>query len=505
MRELCYIPKPTEFEGPRSLLMRMAHYNGFGTVRRMCAYFAVSPDRWIDVLGQHSPLLKIVDREAPLLADGLRNVFYNVAPSKAPCIKAADIHLLRGACPRTYYYCPQCIEMSQSPIFHDICDIGMCLLHGWALIAGCPSCRATEDWYDAQLFHCKCGFERRTACRMTANFTPCLLDPFGSPQVVEGVLQKHRIAKVCAALWDARRSDDNHTYCDLPLKVIEHIDMTVAAQVEKYPGFIKSLHRAPWINYGSASVAWLADRAVSRFYIDNQPCSDDCCRFATIDRNNARRAIFDNGLLFGEMSADCKIYDWMERQSSYLYTCPPRCEIIRRLNAKYSAVSELYSTNPDGVTEDEVAALLRCPLSAVNALLRQGWLKRLDATGKLQSPVHHVFDRLITEQFSKHHVLLHELCDIFDLPDYLLINLMNAAKLQGTFLSMGSIFFPRAPAFALLSQLKSRDSPCKVVEPSGSFDNFEEIQYALKKIEDFQTTHTMHIRAQKTRYFRFAK
>lgn len=121
----------------------------------------------------------------------------------------------------------------------------MCLLHGTELISVCPNCRTSEHWYNAQLFHCKCDFERRTANRIVANFTPRLLDPFQSPQVAEDIQLKYVIAKVCASLWDARRNDQNHKSCDLPLKVINHIDMTVAAQVVKYPGFIKSLHSRP--------------------------------------------------------------------------------------------------------------------------------------------------------------------------------------------------------------------------------------------------------------------
>lgn len=487
MHELCYLPKPTEFEGPKSLLMRMAHYNGFGTVRNMCAYFSITPRRWVDVLGQSSPLLKIVDKEAPLLADGLRKAFYNVAEDSSNFIKADEIHLLRGACPNNFYYCPQCIESSQSPVFHDIRDIGMCLLHGTELVTNCPNCRTTEIWYNAQLFHCKCDFERSTARRIVANFTPCLLDPFQSPQVVEDIGLKHVIAKVCASLWDARRDDGNHKCCDLPLKVINHINMTVAAQVAKYPGFMKSLHRAPWINYSSTSVAWLADRALSRLCISSQSCPDDCCRFATIDRNNARRAMFDD-LQLTELRR-CIVLGWLEQQSPFHFTRPPRCEIIRKMNAEYSSSVEQSSANPDGLTKDEVAALLKCPLSAINDLLRQGWLKKLDQTLIFQPHLAEVLDRPSTEQFAKQYILLHELCDTFNLPDHLLANLLYDARLQKNGCS-GPLFSPRASTLALLSQLPNHGSlriddvqrsPVEIMP-----DTLKDIRYALMQINTFQ-------------------
>lgn len=509
MHELCYLPKPTEFESPKSLLMRMAHYNGFGTVRNMCTYFAISPRRWVDVLGQNSPLLKTVDQEAPLLADGLRKAFYNVAADNLSFIKYDDISLLRGACPNTFYYCSQCIESTQSPIFHDIRNIGMCLLHGTELISVCPNCRTSEHWYNAQLFHCKCGFERRTANRIVANFTPGLFDPFQSPQLVEDTQFKHVIAKLCVSLWDARRNDANHKSCDLPLEVIEHINITVAAQVAKYPGFIKSLHRAPWINYGSASIAWLADRALNRLCIDRQSCPDDCCRFAIIDRNNARRAMFEDEQLLITMVDSCIVRGWMERQSSWHYTRPPRCEIIRDINAEYSSDVDQCPANVEGLTEDEVAALLKCPLSAVSGLLRQGWLKHLETTVRFQLLLSGVLDRPSTEQFAKRYILLHELCEVFDLPDYLLVKLMDAARVQTNCFTSGPKFFPRASTLALISQLQNYASlssddmhrlPTQIMP-----DMLEDIRCALMQINAFKKNQAEHVPDQKPKYFCFAK
>ncbi|WP_230853140.1 hypothetical protein [Pseudomonas fluorescens] len=488
--------------------MRMAHYNGFGTVRNMCAYFAFKPRRLIDVLDQSSPLLKIVDKEAPLLAENLRKVFYTVAANSWHFTKAGDISLLRGACPNDFYYCPQCIEASQSPIFHDIRKIGVCLLHGTKLITACPNCRITECWYNAQLFQCRCNFERRAANRVVANFISCVFDPFQSPLDIEDIRYKHAIAKVCVSLWDARRDAGNHKSCDLPLQIIEHIDMIVAAQVARYPGFIKTLHRAPWINYGSASVAWIADRALERFCTDGQSCPNDCCRLATIDRNNAERAMFDDKQSSAEVVRNC-IRGWREQQSEYLYTVPPRCEIIRRVNAKYSSDVEQRSVNSDGLTEDEVAALLKCPLSAVDGLLKYGWLKHLETTVPYQSLLPKVLDRPSTEQFAKQYILLHELCEAFDLPDYLLANLIDAARIQTNCRFSGPRFFPRATTYGLLSQLQnhgllSRADVQRSAAPIAP-DMLEELQYELMQIDAFKKDQSEQIPDQKPKYFCFAK
>ncbi len=450
MRELCYLPKPTEFEGPKSLLMRMAHYNGFGTVRNMFGYFAISPSRWIDTLGQHSPVLKLVSKQAPSLADDLRKAFYSVAKDSANFIKANNVYLLRKACPDNYLYCPVCIESSKSLVFHDVADIGVCPVHGSKLVIRCPKCMRTESWHSAKLFHCVCGFERRTADQAQSNFVPCLLDPFQSPEVVEEIRNKYTIAKVCASLWGARQHDDNHNCCDLPLKVINHIDRTVAAQVNKYPGFIKSLHRAPWDNYGDFTVAWLADRALNRLRTDSKPCLDDCCRFATIDRNNARTAIFDDMKLVIK-AHNFAVRGWMEQQTPSHFTRPPRCEIIRKMNAENSSGAE-RSASTDGLTKDEAAAFLKCPLSSVNSLLSQGWLKNLDPTRAFQLQLPDVIDRSSTEKFADRYVLLHELSKIFKLPTGLITCLLSAHCIQKNTFPAGPEFYDRASASEFFSR-----------------------------------------------------
>lgn len=293
MNELCYIPKPLEFESPQSLLMRMAHYNGFGAVMTMCVYFGLRPRRWVNLLDKDSLLLKLIEREERLLADDLRKSFYTVASSNPHFIKAEYVSLPRGACPDYLHYCPQCIEAEQSLIFHDIPNIESCILHGTELVTKCPICQTTEHWYEAQLFRCKCGFERSAANRIARNFIPSVLDPFQFPSSVEEISRKYVNAKICAVLWESRRYANNHKYCDLPIQVIDHIEKTLTEQVARYPGFIRSLHLAPWSQGGSATILWLADRALAKTYVEGQSCHfKDCCRLAKIDRKSALKAVF---------------------------------------------------------------------------------------------------------------------------------------------------------------------------------------------------------------------
>jgi hypothetical protein len=483
MDELCYLPKPAEFESPKSLLMRMAYFNGFGTVKNMCFYFACTPRRWIDLLDQRSILLDIVAKQAPGLAASLRSVFYSV-PSPPTSIKAGPVYLPRGSCAHHWYYCPACIEAAHAPIFHDLPDVSVCLLHGLQLITACPNCHTNELWCNAELFHCRCGFERRGANRINGDFMPAVADPFQAHSVVEEISLKYDTAQLCAALWEARRSAENTRCCSLPFRVIKHIEMTVATQLAHYPGFIRPLHMAPWTNAGTATVAWLANRALHRLHVNDQACpAHHCCQLATIDRRNMLRAIF------GEERADIETvlnYDldqWTEKQSPYIYSGLPRCQIIRKANAEYCPTYIPQAENLAGLTKDEVATLLKCSLSTVGRLQNQGWFINPAPTIHFRLLLPDVINQPATKEFAQQYILLDELCNQFDLPTYLCDHLMRAAGLKSINPYFEPKFYHRATVLVMLNHLQSHHSVRKA-EIRHSTDAMEtgalrDIQYIL--------------------------
>ncbi|NUU39018.1 TniQ family protein [Pseudomonas sp. C2B4] len=455
MKELCYLPKPAEFESPKSLLMRMAHYNGFGTISNMCMYFACQPHRWTDLLGQKSLLLDIVDQQAPLIAAELRSVFYSVL-SHPLTFKADNVYLPRGCCANRLSYCPECIDAAHSPIFHDLPDLKICLLHGLELITECPKCHAQERWHNALLFKCRCGFLRNAARRVVGDFMPAVADPFQSHCVVEEISMKYNTSKLCATLWEARRKADTPRCCNAPLRVIEHIEMTVASQLARYPGFIRPLHMAPWINGGSAAVAWLANRALHRLYTDKQSCpGNDCCRLATIDRRNMQRAVFGDERVDVETMLDFSLDQWVEQPSPHHYTVLPRCQIIRQANAAYCPAYAPPAENLAGLTKDEITTLLKCSLSTVERLQSQGWFIKRVATAPFRSFLPDVIEQTAPKEFAQQYILLDELRAQFGLPTYLCDHLMRAAGLK----SINPFFEPkiyhRATVLVMLSHLQS--------------------------------------------------
>lgn len=463
MNSLCYIPKPAEFESPTSLLMRMAHYNGFGTVSNMCTYFTLKPGLWTDLLDHSSPLLGIVEAQAPLMASALREEFYSVQ-RHSRSFKVDHVDLPRGSCKNYLRYCPLCIEAAQSPIFHDLIDLEFCLLHGIELITACPKCRTREFWYNAQLFECRCGFERRTANRIIGDFMPTEPDPFHSHSIVEEISSKYNLSQLCVNLWEARRRGENNERCELPLRVIEHIELAAAAQVANYPGFIITLHTAPWINFGSASVAWLATRALHRIYADNRSCPrHDCCRFATINRGEMLRAVFGNEREDIEMALDpaLSLSHWSERQCANLYMVPPRCQIIRQANAEYCAAYKSPEENLAGLTKDEVATLLNCQLSTVHRLQNQGSFINPVQPSNLRSLPHDIINRTAAKEFAKQSILLDEACILFSLPSNLCDHLMRAARIRPINQFIEPVFYHRPTFFAMFDHLLSYRLECE--------------------------------------------
>lgn len=100
MRNLCYIPIPTEFENSKSIWMRMAHYNGFGNVRALCAFFGIVPRSWVEVLYTNSPLLDVIDREAPQLTEIIRQACYSKESGQVN-FKLAGVYFPAGSCSMT--------------------------------------------------------------------------------------------------------------------------------------------------------------------------------------------------------------------------------------------------------------------------------------------------------------------------------------------------------------------------------------------------------------------
>lgn len=425
----------------------------------MCAYFGVRPRRWVGLLDKDSLLLKLIENEQVIFAEYLRNSFYTVASGNAHFIKAGGVSLPRGACPDYFLYCPKCVEIAQSLVFHDIPNIEMCITHGVELVTQCPNCQISQHWYEAQLFRCKCGFERSTANRVARNFIPSVLDPFQFPSIVEEVRCKYISAKICAALWESRRHANNQDYCDLPIQVIDYIETTLTKQVAQYPGFIKSLHLAPWSQGGSATIFWLADRALEKIYVEGQSChSKDCCRLAKVDRKSALKAVFGDTKVSAEAVWKYGLDGWPAKQSTLHCTERSLCQVIRDAHKEYCPNVNPLSNNSNGMTKDEAAKLLKCTLAAVDGLLRIGWLIPFNRIVQSQLCIQDVIDRNSVEQFANQFIFLDELKVTLNAPESIYAKLIQAPSAKAIYSSLDAIFLHSATNFVLAPSLLT--TPC---------------------------------------------
>lgn len=415
--------------------MRMAHYNGFRSVVNMSGYFNVKPRRWIDLLDHRCALQEIFIREFPLGAAAFRKFFYTVSTGKDHFVKIDDVSLPRGSCSNNFIYCPQCIVESYSPIFHDIAKIGFCLHHGCELIEACPDCKTTEHWYSAKLFQCKCGFDRRTATRINRTLMPPATDPFQSSHIIKDISFAYAIAQLCASLLEVRRPARDFESYPLPLQVINHIDEVIVAQLARYPGFIYSLHRAPWIIQGSTSISWLADRALARHFSECRSCpTENCCRLAKVSLEVAKFAVFGGvkvaaNAVWSHGLADCG------RQPTQDKDVRPSCQIIREAHTKYLPNFKPISNDLDGLTRDEVALLLKCSLVVVDELRCKGWLEPISRTILSQFRLNNVYSRTSAERFDRLFSLVKDFDQGLAIPIY--------SSAQNIKLSSGEIFHRR--------------------------------------------------------------
>lgn len=280
---------------------------------------------------------------------------------------------------------------------------------------------------------------------------PPVADPFESESAIREISRGYETAEICATLWEACQTPDNQSSCDLPSRVIQHIDKTVAAQVTRYPGFIRSLHMAPWIHQASTSVAWIANRSMDQHFTGVRACPEyDCCRLANIDRRYAWYAVFNDTPV---NSDECEIFDirgWMGVQSPYVSMVPPRCQAIREAKAKAKTEIEASPASCKGLTRDETAILLKCRRSTVDQLLNQGWLQATGITAVTSFSLN-IFDQSRASCFTQRYILIEEICSTLHLSKDLCERLLGAMQVPAVNYFINPKFYRRSDVSAVLN------------------------------------------------------
>jgi len=448
---LCYLPKPSPYESPKSILLRMAHYNGYKSARNMCNRLFGAPHHWIDLLDQNSPILGLINSQSPTLADLLRKNFYKVHNRS---IRFDNLNIGLGANTKLFAYCPACIREEQHLVLHDIPHVEICALHSLLLITECPRCRNKEFWQDARLLQCKCGFERINAMSTPRAFTPKDLDSPATQNTIEKLSLQYEISRLCADIWDSRRTNEQTGYCSLPLQVISHIEHIARSNKKLLSNQSSSDEMDLWLNHGSPIVAWLAARALERGYsMQNMrppPLSKEC----PPSRQGANDHICvpeENSVCLpgNQTTEQCKVVVPTLSSSDPKHT-PAQSRVDTQSNTSHCTGYQY------GLTEDEVAALLSCKVSTVASLRSQGWVRRVNINSPIQSFMLTILDQESCIQFSTRYILIDEACTLLGVSSQLCEFIFLAAGLFTSNACSSPLFYERKAVYALFSRLESK-------------------------------------------------
>lgn len=433
MSTLCYIAIPQPWESPKGLLMRTALHNGYCSVSSLCfALNAPCPNDTLELLTENSSLFSKLTLESPDILFGA--ITYRTHDTKDSYWGIDNVNLTRPQFSKRYRYCPQCLQKEIATVFPDIKSIGHCPLHMIQLISQCPNCKQTETWTNANLTHCKCGFDRRTAPPEPAILVDKnRLQVFGGETYIKKLSSLTQMAITCGALWTARTPKNCTISHDLLPIILQHAASMINHQICSYPNFTRAMHQAPWME-AHALLKSLAESLITKQLSQNtyHPClNDKCCLQVTFSLRELHFAIGGNSAFLWESNfiENHFIHDSVSPYSGYYTSLTPICVTIKQLInriADYNIEKNLLISKHYKISE--AAALLECTTVTVSQLIRSGHLKsnQSDLKPGPKNPI--LVTKISANEFFKNHVLIKEISNLLDTTPskaYFLLNQLN--------------------------------------------------------------------------------
>lgn len=206
IKPFCYVGIPQTLESPKGILMRTAHYNGYSTVKCMCAALEIPCHTGaLNLLTEQSPLICELIAVAPELEPLFEDNIYGYGGYPYHAWFVDDIAVNPVQFSRRFTYCPECLRSEVISIFQDIKGLSVCPIHECCIISQCPACNARKQWTDANLFHCGCGFDRRnTKIERAKLFDAEQLDTFGPKSYIAELSRIANAAQLASEFWLSR-------------------------------------------------------------------------------------------------------------------------------------------------------------------------------------------------------------------------------------------------------------------------------------------------------------
>lgn len=147
-------------ESPRSVMIRTAHANGFGSVSAMARAFgskdSLQPFAW---QMKHSELVNKLASYEHLNGDQFQASFYSQIGRT--CESPVEIMglVVPSASVRAdaYSFCPDCLKSNMYPSILDLTWLQSCPYHDCQLLPTCPNCARGIRWTQLSSVNCQCG------------------------------------------------------------------------------------------------------------------------------------------------------------------------------------------------------------------------------------------------------------------------------------------------------------------------------------------------------------
>lgn len=431
MSTLCYIAIPQPWESPKGLLMRTALHNGYRSVSSLCfALNAPCPHDTLELLTENSSLFSKLTLESQDIFFGA--VTYRTHDTKDSYWGIDNVNLTRSQFSKRYRYCPQCLQKEIATVFQDIKSIRHCPLHMIQLISQCPNCKQTETWTNANLTHCKCGFDRRSATREPAVLVDKnRLQVFGGETYIKKLSSLIQMATICEALWTARTPKNCKIPHDLLPIILQHAASMIKHQICSYPNFTGEMHQAPWMA-AHALLKSLAESLITKHFSQNpyHPClNDKCCLPVLFSLKELHYAIGGNSAFLWEnkfIENNFIHTESVSPYSGYYTSLTPICVTIKQLInriADYNKETNILISKHYKISE--AAALLECTTVTVSQLIKSGHLKSNQSNLKPgpKNPI--LVTKTSTNEFLKNYVLIKKISNLLSITPskaYLLLN-----------------------------------------------------------------------------------
>ena len=153
-------------ESPRSVLIRTAHANGFGSVSVMARAFgakeSLQPIAW---QMKHSKLVSQLASHEHLNGKQFYASFYaQLGRTSESPVEVMGLSVpLANIRADAYSFCPDCIKAGTHPSILDLNWPQSCPYHDCKLESACPQCCRAIRWTQLSGPYCQCGFDLRNA------------------------------------------------------------------------------------------------------------------------------------------------------------------------------------------------------------------------------------------------------------------------------------------------------------------------------------------------------